>query len=97
MGLMTIITGATTLTSVVFWLQGSRVGAIGSWVMLICSLLGTVALKRRAPFAVVMTAYLTVGMIVAAALGVLRGEDGLASLFWLTMAPIIALNIGGRG
>ncbi len=95
-GLMSVITGATALTGFVFWVQGSMVGAVGSWVMLISSLLGKLALKRHAPFTLVMTAYLTVGILVAAALGVLRGEDGLTSLFWLTVSPVVALNIGGR-
>jgi len=77
---------------------GSGHLAAAAWVsvFMLASAASLVALRLRAPLAVVATGFLVVGLGATALLAMQTGPDGLSAVYWMVAAPPVALAVGGR-
>ena len=76
--------------------QGAFRSAAGTSVILVSSTCALLALRFRVGLGLVTTGYLGVGVVVAAAMGMTSGAEGLTSIFWILAAPLVAMAVGGR-
>jgi signal transduction histidine kinase len=95
--LLVLIIGVTAVSVVTFFIHGALLVAEGSGFVCVTSVLALLAARRGVPVSLIITVFLSAGMAVAAVTAVWRGESGFTALFWLALAPVIALGIGGRG
>ncbi len=94
--LLLVLIGVCGFALVVGALQGAWRSGIGTAVVLTVSLLGLLALRRGVALEVVTPAVLGTGVLVAAVMAMAAGRDGMHSVFWMALAPLIALAVGGR-
>ncbi len=91
-----VLLGATSLSVVLGVAQGAWWQALGNGVVMLVSAGTLLALKRGVSLLVVAPVLLGVGLIDAAFNTISTGLSGSLSVVWLTMAPVIALSVGGR-
>jgi signal transduction histidine kinase/CheY-like chemotaxis protein len=97
LGLMLLVVlVAITPMVLVYAVQGLWVSAAATSLVLLVSLVGVFALRRGASLAWVTSAVLGTGLIVAALLAMANGQEGMPSIFWMSLAPLIAMATGGR-
>ncbi len=94
--LMLILGGVCASTLTMTSVLGVLREAEGSLIILVTSALAVLAIRWNAPLPVVAALSLSVGagMVVRVALHV--GQDGMSVILWLSVAPLIALVVGGR-
>lgn len=75
---------------------------LGLWVSAVSSLGGLVfgavalcMLRRGVSFQVLVGIFLTLSGVLGGGMALAAGQDGVISLFWLTMAPPLALTLAG--
>ena len=88
---------AITVTSLVMLLTwGLRLAAGITASFGVTNLGALFALRKGAPVWLVTTVVLVIGICVAAIMAVASRAYGVGSLFWIILAPQIALSVGGR-
>ncbi|MBL8913634.1 MAG: response regulator [Archangium sp.] len=92
-----LIVGAVCVLSVVTQLlQGMRFASLGTASVLATCVVGLVAHRRGVSRTLIATILLAEGMVVCALLALAAGREGLSSLQWMAVAPLIGLATGGR-
>ncbi|MDP1825615.1 MAG: ATP-binding protein [Archangium sp.] len=76
--------------------RGAWHAALGTSSVMVFFIAGLAALRRRAQPWLVTGVVLGWGVCVAALMAAGAGSNGVGSLFWIILAPLIALPIGGR-
>jgi signal transduction histidine kinase/ActR/RegA family two-component response regulator len=97
MAALTWVLLLTTVLSVVLGLaQGAWWQAFGNSMVMLAAGGTLLALKRGVSLWLVTPVLLGVGLLDAAFTTISTGISGSISVVWMTMAPVIALSVGGR-
>jgi signal transduction histidine kinase len=94
--LLIVLLGATGPVVLGQALSGAWRTASGTGLIFVVAAVGLVALRRGVPVSVVTTVVLALGLLTAMVLAMASGPGGLPAVFWMMLAPLIALSAGGR-
>jgi signal transduction histidine kinase/CheY-like chemotaxis protein len=94
--LLVVLAAATAPMVLMYVIQQVWVSASGTGFILVAALAAILALRREVAVSNVTAAVLTAGLAVAAVLALGNGRDGMASVFWMPLAPLLAMAAGGR-
>jgi signal transduction histidine kinase/CheY-like chemotaxis protein len=94
--LLLVLMGATAPMVLLYLAQGSLLQAGATGLVFFVVTLGLIALRRGLKTWVVTTAVLGCGLALAAVLALSAGREGVPSVFWMSLAPLIAMATGGR-
>ncbi len=94
--LLLVLLGATVPVLLSQLSQGAWHSAVGTGVVALVSALGLLALRAGVSVAVVTPVVLGIGLGAASLMAMASGRDGMASVFWMSIAPLFALAAGGR-
>jgi signal transduction histidine kinase/CheY-like chemotaxis protein len=97
LGALTLILMFATAISLVVEVQGRNwLSFTGTGSVFLATVASLLALRRGASPTLVTTGLLSVGIIDAGVMAMFAGVDGVVSLSWLILAPLIALSVAGR-
>jgi signal transduction histidine kinase len=91
--LLLVISSATLVTMLVQLAQSLLFSGLGAAFALGLLLLGLLSLRRGASLSLVGVVFVGAATVVGVVLGLIAGPNGLSSLFWVALAPTIALSI----
>lgn len=95
--LLAVIISVTAVISIgVQVLLGAWRSATLTSIALVDSVLALRLLRLRVPLSLVATGFLSIGVALAAVMGLQSGRDGLSSFFWMAAAPLVSLAVAGR-
>jgi signal transduction histidine kinase len=97
MAALTLVILAATAVSLVLEVSTPAWdSAAGTGAVMLTAVLVLVLLRRGVALAVVTTLLIGVGLVDASLMAMKTGAGGLTSVVWMTLAPLIALAVGGR-
>ena len=68
----------------------------GTLAVLLFSVSALVALRRGANATVVLLVFFSLGLLISSTLSMMAGREGVVSMVWMILVPLIALPVGGQ-
>ncbi len=94
--LLLVLLGATGPMVLWYLITAHPKSALGTGVVTLTCLVSLYALRRGASVAIITPVVLGVGLLAAAVMAMSNGRDGMPSVLWMMIAPLLALAAGGR-